>query len=84
MKTIAVTLLAATLGLSGAALAAKDDNKGHGAGGARAEHASEQGLDKGKAWAGTREREEKMDDQADNMDRADKPKKAKKAKKAED
>ena len=36
-------------------LAAKDDNKGHGAGGLRGEHASEQGLEQGKAWAGSKE-----------------------------
>lgn len=41
--------------LSMPVLAAKDDNKGHGAGGLRGEHASEQGLEQGKAWAGSKE-----------------------------
>ena len=36
-------------------LAAKDDNKGRGAGGVRDEHASEQGLEQGKAWSGSQE-----------------------------
>ena len=46
---IGVAAAAMLIGLG--ASAAKPDDKGHGAGGVRADHASEQGLEKGKAWA---------------------------------
>jgi hypothetical protein len=49
---------------------ADGENKGHGAGGIRAEHAGDKGLEKGKAWAGSKEKKEKIE----------KEKKAKKAK----
>ena len=67
------TILALVLAISFATGAAADDErkKGHGAGGVRAEHASEKGMEKGKAWAGTREKE----------DEEQKPKKEKKEKK---
>ena len=35
---------------------ADDEKNGHGPGGARADHASEQGQEKGKAWAGSKEK----------------------------
>ena len=68
-----MTILALMLAISFATGAAADDerNKGHGAGGVRADHASEKGMEKGKAWAGTREKE----------DEEEKPKKDKKEKK---
>ena len=67
------TILAVVLAISFATGAAADDErkKGHGAGGVRADHASEKGMEKGKAWAGTRE----------NEDEEEKPKKEKKEKK---
>ena len=69
MKTnLPVVTLFMVIMMSTPALAAKDDKKGYGAGGTRADHASEQGLEKGKAWAGTKEKAEK------------KPKKDKKSK----
>jgi hypothetical protein len=40
--------------------AAGEGKQGHGAGGVRADHASEQGLEKGKAWAGSNEENEKQ------------------------
>jgi hypothetical protein len=40
-------------------LAAKEDKKGHGAGGMRDEHASEQGLEQGQAWSGRKEKKAK-------------------------
>ena len=47
--------LLATTGTS----SADQKKKGHGAGGVRAEYASEQGLEKGKAWAGSKEKKDK-------------------------
>jgi len=38
---------------------AGEGKQGHGAGGVRSDHASEQGLEKGKAWAGSKEKDEK-------------------------
>jgi len=49
--------LLATVGTS----SADQEKKGHGAGGVRAGHASEQGLEKGKAWAGSKEKKEKKE-----------------------
>ena len=67
------TILAVVLAISFATGAAADDERkqGHGAGGVRADHASEKGMEKGKAWAGTREKE----------DEGEKPKKEKKERK---
>lgn len=45
------------------------DKKGHGAGGMRDEHASEMGLEKGKAWAGTKEK--KVKEGADEIEEAE-------------
>jgi hypothetical protein len=50
-------VLSALLVAAGSAIA-DEEKKGHGAGGVRAEHASEQGLDKGKAWAGSKEKKD--------------------------
>lgn len=57
------TVLALVLAISFATGAVADDErkKGHGAGGVRADHASEKGMEKGKAWAGTREKEDKKE-----------------------
>jgi len=52
-----ILAMAATV-CAGGVLAANEDRQGHGAGGMRDEHASEQGLEKGKAWAGSREKGE--------------------------
>ena len=52
-------MLLSTLLLATGMASAGDDRKGHGAGGARDDHASEQGHDKGKAWAGSQEKNEK-------------------------
>ena len=55
-RSMAPALLAALLAAT--TVCAKDDKeKGHGAGGVRADHASEQGLEQGKAWAGSKEHE---------------------------
>jgi len=40
---------------------ADERKQGHGAGGVRADHASEQGLEKGDAWAGSKEQKEKKE-----------------------
>lgn len=57
LGTLPVVFLSALL--AGPAVhAAKEDQKGHGAGGVRTEQASEQGLEKGKAWAGSKEKKE--------------------------
>lgn len=50
-------LISALLAAAGSAIA-DEEKKGHGAGGVRADHASEQGLDKGKAWAGSKEKKD--------------------------
>jgi len=63
-------------------VAAKQDGKGkgHAAGGVRSEHVSEMGDEKGKAWAGTKESEDKEDSDSDSED-DDGDKKDKKEKK---
>ena len=38
---------------------AKQDNKGKVPGGVRSEHASEMGIEKGNAWAGSKEKDKK-------------------------
>ena len=74
-----LTLLSALMLATGVA-SAGDDRKGHGAGGARDDHASEQGRDKGKAWAGSKEKDEK-----EHKDKKEKKeKKQKKDKKSRD
>lgn len=55
MKKLTVFLLMMLLTLP---VVAKQGN-GKGAGGARTEHASEMGMEKGKAWAGSKEKKEK-------------------------
>lgn len=73
MKTSPLPLILLATLVSTPGLSFADDQKqGHGAGGVRADHASEKGLEKGKAWAGENEKKAKKD------------KKAKKAKKAKD
>ena len=71
MKLMTISLLALAMSFATAAGADDEAKKGHGAGGVRADHASEKGLEKGKAWAGSREKE----------DKEEKPGKAKKEKK---
>lgn len=58
MRLSVTAVLVSLLGLALAmpVCAARDDNKGKGAGGLRGEHASEMGLEKGKAWAGSKEK----------------------------
>ena len=56
---------------------ADDAQKGHGAGGVRGDHASDKGLEKGKAWAGSRETEETKElrynkDKKDKKDKKEK------------
>ena len=50
-----VLILSSALLMTAGTSSADQDKKGHGAGGVRAEHASEQGLEKGKAWAGSKD-----------------------------
>jgi hypothetical protein len=74
MKTSPILIVfLATLILAPGLSFADDQKKGHGAGGVRADHASEKGLEKGKAWAGEKEKKEKKEPR-------DKGKKEKKAK----
>ena len=54
---LVILAMAATL-FAGGVRAATDDRQGHDAGGMRDEHASEQGLEKGKAWAGSSDKKE--------------------------
>ena len=58
--TLLMVVLASSLAISGSVLA-DEKTKGHGAGGVRADHASERGLEKGKAWAGSKEKKDKKD-----------------------
>ena len=58
MKTKLLIVSMVVGAFAATAVAAEDGRQGQGAGGARAEHASEQGLEKGKAWAGTRDQDE--------------------------
>ena len=54
-----VLILSSALLMAVGTSSADQEKKGYGAGGVRAEHASEQGLEKGKAWAGSKEKDEK-------------------------
>jgi hypothetical protein len=84
MKTSPILLIILTTALSAPGLSfADDEKKGHGAGGVRADHASEKGLEKGKAWAGEKEKKEKKEPR-DKGKKEKKEKKEKKAKKAKD
>jgi hypothetical protein len=79
MKRLVVLLL--TIGLASGVFAGNDQKKGHGAGGVRADHASETGMEKGKAWAGTREKEDKEPkSEKDKKDKKDKKQKRDKSK----
>ncbi len=60
-------------------IVAKQD-KGKGAGGVRVDHASDMGVEKGKAWAGSKEKEAK-EEKVKKEKKAKKEKKEKKAKK---
>jgi len=53
-----LVIVSSALLLVAGAAAAGEDKKGHGAGGVRTDHASEQGLEKGEAWAGSKEKKE--------------------------
>lgn len=67
---LTLVMLVAALLLAVGAASAAEDRKGHGAGGTRTDHASEQGLDTGKAWAGSNEKEEKQPkDKKEKQDR---------------
>ena len=59
LQTPVLILASALLMAAGTSWPADQEKKGYGAGGVRAEHASEQGLEKGKAWAGSKEKDEK-------------------------
>jgi len=80
-----LTLICALLFVAGTS-AADEEKKGHGAGGVRADHASEQGLEKGKAWAGSKENKDKsaQDKEEKHEKKQKKEKKEKKEKKSED
>ncbi|MCW8931090.1 MAG: hypothetical protein OQL19_12725 [Gammaproteobacteria bacterium] len=73
MKIITVFFFMFILSLP--VLAVQD--KGKGAGGTRTEHASKMGLEKGNAWAGSKEKKEK----GNSQEKVKKEKKEKKAKK---
>jgi hypothetical protein len=80
MKKILVFLVTLMLALP---VVAKD-HKGKGAGGARDEHVSEMGMEKGKALAGTNEKKAKEEEEESSEDgmKEKKEKKAKKEKKS--
>jgi hypothetical protein len=79
MKKILVLLVALMLALP---VVAKD-HKGKGAGGARDEHVSEMGMEKGKALAGTNEKKAKEEEESsEDGVKEKKEKKAKKEKKS--
>lgn len=78
MIQAAVLLLALLLAMP--LLAAKEDKQGHGAGGMRDEHASEQGMEHGKSWAGEKEKKPEDEEEEGNGEE-EKPKKEKKEKK---
>ena len=60
MKIVLILFISMAALISAPNLAfADDEKKGHGAGGVRADHASDKGLEKGKAWAGSKEKKEK-------------------------
>jgi len=75
MKALPILLifLAALFVVPGLTLA-DDEKKGHGAGGVRADHASDTGLDQGKAWAGTKEKKEKKEKKVKKENRQKKAK----------
>lgn len=50
-----VLILSSALLMTAGTSSADQEKKGYGAGGVRAEHASEQGIEKGKAWAGSKD-----------------------------
>lgn len=68
-----VIFMGALIILAGPSSAEKEE-KGYGAGGIRAEHASEQGLEKGKAWAGSKEKKDK-DEDSEKKEKKEKKKK---------
>ena len=57
-----------------------EEKQGYGAGGVRDDHASEMGVEKGKAWAGSKEKKVK-EESKDEIDEEKVPKKDKKEKK---
>ena len=81
MKKLVVILIALLMALP---VIAKED-KGHKAGGMRDEHASEMGLEKGKAYAGTKEKAETLveEEEEDKEGKEDKEKKKEKKEKKE-
>ncbi|MET0093007.1 MAG: hypothetical protein ABW120_05710 [Sedimenticola sp.] len=82
MKTVIAGLMALALVVFGigSATAAKGD-KGHGAGGVAEEQASEMGLEKGKRYAGSKEKKSKEEGE-EKLKKEKKEKKAKKEKKS--
>ena len=62
-------VLMISFGLVGVSMAAKG-GKGQGAGGVRTDHVSETGMEKGKAWAGEKEKNEK--DEKDEKEKKEK------------
>jgi hypothetical protein len=76
MKKFSLFLLMLLLSLP---VIAKQD-KGKGTGGVRDDHASEMGLEKGEAWAGSKEKKVKKESE-DKVKKEEKVKKEKKAKK---
>ena len=77
MQKIIVLIIALVFALP---ISAKqgEEKKGHGAGDVRDENASEMGIEKAKAWAGSKEKKVKEE----NLNEEQKPKKDKKAKKS--
>ena len=54
MLKVLLFIVAVSFSVSGFA---KQDDKGKGSGGVRSEHASEMGIEKGNAWAGSQEKD---------------------------
>jgi Pin2-interacting protein X1 len=79
MKLLLVLMISALM--SGVAFAEKG-GKGKGAGGARGDHVSDMGMEKGKAYAGSKRDSEASEDDDSDDDEGKKEKKEKKEKKA--
>ena len=76
-----ITILTIALLLALPVAAKQDEKKGYGAGGVREEHASDMGLEKGKAWSGNKEKNAKEGTE-DTIRKGKNPKKGKKENKA--
>ena len=76
MLKILLFIVAVSLSVSGFA---KQEDKGKGPGGVRSEHASEMGIEKGTAWAGSKEKDKAgKKEEKEKKDKKDKKEKKEK------